>query len=276
MKIFEWITVATKELAGAGIGTAKLDAELILAHTIRKSRTWIHAYRDEEVTPHHRDIADARIALRVSRVPLAYITGHKEFYRRQFTVSPATLIPRPESEAIIETLKELLPDTAALPGFSKRLVDVGTGSGCLGITAKLEFPELDVTLLDTSRHALTVAEKNADRLAASVTTLRSNLLANYAPTADIIIANLPYVDTSWERSPETNHEPDIALFADQNGLKLIFELLEQTTSRLAPRGIVILEADPVQHQAIITKAKSCNLEHVITNDYAITFRKAVS
>ncbi len=273
MKIFEWVIDATKELAGAGIGTAKLDAELILAHTIRKGRTWIHAYRDDELSPHQQEIADARIALRVSRVPLAYITGHKEFYGRRFDVTPSTLIPRPESEAIIEMLKELLPSTTARPGFSKRLIDIGTGSGCLGITAKLEFPELDVTLADTSRYALKVAEKNATRLQAPVDILRSDLLKSYVMMPDIILANLPYVDTDWERSPETNHEPAEALFADNNGMKLIVELLDQTKSRLRSGGIVILEADPVQHDTIIVRAKTCQLEHVATQDYAIAFRK---
>lgn len=268
-----WISEATTELVGAGIGTAKLDAELILSHTLRKPRTYLHAHPDEEVDWRSQEIADSRLALRVDRVPLAYIVGHKEFYGRPFIVTPSVLIPRPESEAIIDTLKELLPATRALPGHNKRLVDVGTGSGCLGITAKLEFPELEVTLTDISAHALTVADKNAKALQADVATLKSDLLQNYVLQPDIIVANLPYVDESWERSPETNHEPREALFARSGGLKFINQLIAQAGDILPTDGFVLLEADPVQHEAIQTKARAHALNHTSTNGYCISFKK---
>lgn len=143
---------------------------------------------------------------------------------------------RPESEALIELLKEVMPKNEALiQERPLRLVDVGTGSGNLGITAKLLCPELDVTLIDASRHALTIAETNAESLHADVEALQSDLLSDYPFVADYIIANLPYVDPEWERSPETDHEPDSALFAANHGLALIFELIAQTkkSSRLA-------------------------------------------
>ncbi|MDB5165384.1 MAG: putative Modification methylase, HemK family [Candidatus Saccharibacteria bacterium] len=273
LTINEWVTQAMSELISAGIGTAKLDAELILSHTLRKGRTYLHMYRDEELPPRIEEIANSRLALRVDRVPLAYITGHKEFYGRRFIVNPSVLIPRPESEAIIDILKELLPNTKALPGHSKRLVDVGTGSGCLGITAKLEFPELEVTLTDISRHALTVAERNADALQADVTTLRSDLLKNYVLQPDIIIANLPYVDESWERSPETEHEPSVALFARSGGLGLINKLLVEASEILPTAGLLLLEADPEQHEAIQTKARSLGLSPLKIHDYCLALKK---
>jgi release factor glutamine methyltransferase len=154
-----------------------------------------------------------------------------------------------------------------------KLVDVGTGSGILGITAKLEHPELDVTLADVSRHALKVAEQNAHTLHADVTPVQSNLLANYPFVADIIVANLPYVDPEWERSPETDHEPALALFAQKNGLALIFELLLQTKTKLALGGTLILEADPEQHPAIQKEAIKNGLVHVETIEYGIAFEK---
>lgn len=273
MTIDTWIKQSTIELVGAGISTAKLDAELILAHTLRKPKTFLHAHGDEAVSERREEIADSRLQLRLDRVPLAYIIGHKEFYGRRFKVTPAVLIPRPESEAMIEVLKEIIPNTAALLGDIKRLVDVGTGSGSLGITAKLEFPELDVTLTDISRHALTVARSNAEALQADVTLLKSNLLANYIFIPDIILANLPYVDESWERSPETEHEPSEALFARDGGLALIKTLLIEASERLPQHGLLLLEADPEQHTRIITDAKKQGLSHLRTVDYCVALKK---
>lgn len=274
MTIQEWVKYATKELVGVGIGTAKLDAELILSHTIRKNRTWIHMYHDEELEPRAQEIADARLSLRLDRVPLAYIIGHKEFYGRRFEVTPSVLVPRPESEAIIDLLKELIPDTKSLLTGIKRLVDVGTGSGCLGITARLEFPELDVTLTDISKHALNVAEKNAARLGAEVTTIRSDLLENYYLKPDIIVANLPYVDINWDHSPELDHEPAEALYADDGGLLLIKRLIDQAAGILPKDGLLILEADPEQHEALMYHAKQRRLEHRLSRDYAVCLTKA--
>ncbi len=254
--IKDWLHAAAQQLAAHGIPTPRLDAEIILAHTLRKSRTFLHAHGDDRIEPRLIEIADARLELRGDRTPIAYIIGHREFYGRQFRVTPATLIPRPESEAIIDMLKDILPDTPSLLPQAKKLVDIGTGSGILGITAKLEHPSLDVTLLDISRHALAVATTNAKRLDADVTITPSDLLANYPLAADIIIANLPYVDSSWERSPETDHEPEIALFAKDDGLRLINKLIAQAPSHLSPGGYLLLEADPRQHARIATTGKT--------------------
>jgi len=258
MTIESWIRQATNELKEAGIESDYLDAEILLAHTIRHPRTWLHAHIDEALDDRQIEIANARVDLRKSYVPIAYIIGHKDFYGRQFKVSPATLIPRPESEAIIELLSQYLPDTQPLDTSiaSKRLVDIGTGSGCLGITAKLEHPELEVTLLDMSADALRIAEKNADLLSASVTIQKSNLLADYAFSPDIVLANLPYVDESWERSPETQHEPAMALFASDNGLKLVRKCFDQLSHRTNTGAVAIFEADPRQWDVIEKIAQS--------------------
>jgi len=274
MTIGAWLKKATDELADDLFESPRLDAEVILAHTMRRPRTYLHAHPDDELEERLENIANVRLELRKDRVPVAYIIGHKEFYGRRFTVNPSVLIPRPESEAIIESLKELLPGSQALPGHTLRLVDVGCGSGCLGVTAKLEFPELEVTLSDISRHALGVAKKNATTLDAEVTLLKSDLLQHYTLPPDIIIANLPYVDESWERSPETNHEPAEALFARRGGLALIEKLIEQAGGLLPKGGLLLLEADPVQHDAIQTKARTHDFEHLMTRDYCVAFRKA--
>lgn len=251
-----WLTYASQQLVKASITSARLDAELILTHTLRKGRTYIHSHGDEEIDIRYRDILDTRLALRLDRVPLAYIIGHKEFYGHRFKVTPSTLVPRPESEVMIDLLKEAMGQPQlALSQETRKLVDVGTGSGCLGISAKLEFPELDVTLLDTSRHALNIAEENAKRLSAEVTTLRSDLLQSYPFKADFILANLPYVGDGWEVSPETEYEPRDALYANNDGLALIYRLLGETPSRLAVGGTIFIEADLRQHEAITSFAK---------------------
>ena len=258
-----WLRDAAEEFASAGIASALLDAEIILAHTLRKSRTWLHAHSEDLLDPRVKDIANARAQLRLDRTPIAYIIGHKEFYGRLFKVTPSVLIPRPESEEIITLLKKHLPQDAA------SLLDIGTGSGCLGITAKLELPELTVTLADISRHALKVAEANAEALGAVVTIIKSDLLAGIPAPYDVVLANLPYVDEAWERSPETRHEPELALFADDGGLKLIYRLLEQLPAALTPSGIAHVEADPEQHAALIATAKKYSLSHIATSGYIV-------
>lgn len=268
-----WLENASQQLDDIGISSARLDAEIILAHTLRKSRTYLHAHYDDALDLRDQEIADTRLALRLDRVPIAYIIGHKEFYGRNFRVTTATLIPRPESESIITLTKQLLlPTIQRIP--STRLLDVGTGSGCLGITLKLEIPQLDVTLTDISQAALNVARSNAKSLHADVKTLKGDLLKDYPLIADIIVANLPYVDPSWERSTETDYEPETALFADDDGMALIAQLIDQSPASLASGGYLIIEADPEQHQPLITYAKSRGFSFVATDGYCLAFLKS--
>lgn len=267
--IAAWTHETAHMLRSADITSAYLDAEIILAHTLRKNRTWLHAHSDETIPPRILEIANARRDLRLDRVPIAYIIGHKEFYGRLFTVTPSVLIPRPESEAIINILKHL-PEIDT----KKSLVDIGTGSGCLGITAKLELSHLQVILSDISPHALAVARKNADRLQANVVTLKSSLLDRVPPRQDIILANLPYVDTAWECSPETKHEPNIALFADDGGLKLINQLIQDAKNTLSPKGYLLLEADSRQHARIITLCRENGLSPISQDGFVLAFVRA--
>ena len=250
MIISEWLKIATKSLKTANIPSARLDAELILANTLRKNRTYLHAHLDEEIDPRRFDIANARLDLRLDRVPIAYILGYKEFYGRRFTVSPSVLIPRPESEDLISLFLELTASEIA----EKVLIDVGTGSGCLGITAKLERSNLSVILSDISKPALNIAEKNANALNADVHIQQQSLLNGQLRPVDYIFANLPYVDKSWDVSPELKYEPGIALFAEDEGLKLILQLISQAPRCLTPEGLLFIEADPQQHNRIINEA----------------------
>ncbi len=274
MTIAMWLRQATNELADAMLVSPQLDAEIILAHTIGHPRTWLHAHGNDPLEPRHEEIANARLDLRLDHVPVAYIIGHKEFYGRRFMVTTHTLIPRPESEQVIELLLEAVsPHTALSPPETKRLVDIGTGSGCLGITAKLERPHLEVTLCDTSKFALDTAEKNAEKLGASVHCMVSNLLQDYPFTPDIVLANLPYVDETWERSPDTAHEPAEALFAPRGGLALIEKCFDELAHRMEYGGIAIFEADPRQWDTILPYAKKSGFEVAATREYAVSFVK---
>ena len=250
MIISDWLKTATKSLKNIGISSARLDAELILANTLRKNRTYLHAHLDEEIDPRRFDIANARLDLRLDRVPIAYILSYKEFYGRKFTVSPSVLIPRPESEDLISLFLELTASEIA----EKVLIDVGTGSGCLGITAKLERSNLSVILSDISKPALNIAEKNANALNADVHIQQQSLLNGQLKPVDYIFANLPYVDENWDVSPELQYEPEIALFAEDEGLKLILQLILQAPRCLTPEGLLFIEADPQQHNRIINEA----------------------
>ncbi|MBB1559324.1 peptide chain release factor N(5)-glutamine methyltransferase [Candidatus Saccharibacteria bacterium] len=264
MNISAWLDQAARQLREIGVDSARLDAELILANTLRKNRTYLHAHPESNIDPRRVDIANARLRLRLERVPLAYILGYRDFYGRRFTVSPQVLVPRPESEAIIELLKEL--------DVSGKLLDIGTGSGCLGITAKLKIPKLNVILSDISQPALRVARQNAEKFQADVALIKSNLLRAVPGKFDIIIANLPYVDRSWQRSPETNHEPALALFAKDEGLALIYQLIDQLPAHLSPGALVFLEADPRQHGAIIAYAGSRQLRHNLTRGFIVVLQ----
>ncbi len=264
MNISAWLDHAIKQLREIGVDSTRLDAELILANTLRKNRTYLHTHPENDIDPRRVDIANARLRLRLERVPLAYILGYRDFYGRRFTVSPQVLVPRPESEAIIELLKEL--------GVSGKLLDIGTGSGCLGITAKLEIPKLNVILSDISQPALRVAHQNAEKFQADVALIKSNLLRAVPGKFDIIIANLPYVDRSWQRSPETNHEPALALFAKDEGLALIYQLIDQLPAHLSPSALIFLEADPRQHGAIIAYAGSRQLQHKLTRGFIVVLQ----
>jgi release factor glutamine methyltransferase len=238
---------ATRKLTEAGIPTARLDTLVLLADTLKQDKGWSLAHPEHELTDEQSKLLNEQLAKRAKRTPLAYIRGQQEFYGRDFAVNPDVLIPRPETEQIIEQLKALAPKKGTL-------LDVGTGSGAIAITAALELPHLTVEACDISPAAMQVAKQNADALKAPISFFESDLLQNASGTYDMIAANLPYVDESWERSPETNAEPALALFAADHGLALIHELVNQAPNHLIKDGYLLLEANPRQHKAITESA----------------------
>ncbi len=208
--------------------------------------------------------------------PIAYKNGYQDFYGRDFIVTPDVLIPRPETEQIIDTILNLA-GKPYLPGVkpSKRvlppnptILDVGTGSGCIAITIKKELPEAEVYATDISEKALQIAQKNAQNHGVYLPFIISRLLDNVKFTPDVIVANLPYVDKKWDwlDKEALSHEPPIALYAADHGLKLIKELIDAASSKY-----LILEADPCQHQEIINFATKKGLQHLETRGFILTF-----
>ena len=209
------------------------------------------------------------------------LPNRQDFYGRDFIVTPDVLIPRPETEFIIDEVLKLA-GKSYLPGVKpeKRILpenltimDVGTGSGCIAVTIKKELPDTTVIASDISEPALKVAEKNAQTLGASIITIISHLLEKVktgtVPTPDVVVANLPYVDEDWDwlDKEALSHEPAIALYADDHGLALIKKLITEAAALKIKH--LILEADPCEHQAIIEYAKKAGFNHVETRGYTL-------
>lgn len=264
--IKQWIERATDALLAADIASASLDAGLLLADAFGKDRTWLLAHSDETIPHSFHESLERNLARRAAREPLAYIRGYKEFYGRNFAVSPDTLVPRPETETMIELLTPLVSD-------GEKLLDVGTGSGAIAITAKLDYPGLIVEAVDVSKEALVVMLQNTETFGLDINTYQSNLLQECGDTYDIICANLPYVDKTWDVSAETHTEPDLALYAADGGLELIKRLIKQATNHIPPHGYLLLEADPRQHDEIRTYGHDHSFDWYKTEDYIVVLQK---
>ncbi len=277
--INNWLVEAIPKLQKVGISSARLDAELILANSINKSRTYLHAHNNLLLNVDQTKTANSQLQRRTQHEPIAYIVGYKDFYGRKFIVTPNTLIPRPESEDFIEVLKKILPLNSIFyssddePTPNPQLIDVGTGCGCLGITAKLEFSSLDVLLIDISKEALLVAQQNANIHSVTVNCLNNDMLKNLTYKPNIIIANLPYVDETWEKSPDTGYEPHLALFADKNGLSSNELLIAQASEILKINCYLLIEADPSQQLILCKYAKKYNFKLISITGYVISFQK---
>ncbi|MGH7196219.1 MAG: peptide chain release factor N(5)-glutamine methyltransferase [Candidatus Saccharimonadales bacterium] len=264
LTLLKWLEWAQQALTKADITTARLDSQVLAAHVLGVNKAWLLAHPEHIIDAKTNKQLNAKLKQRLKRMPMAYVLGSKEFYGREFKVTPDVLTPRPETEQIITFLKDIQPTAG------QRLVDVGTGSGAIAITAKLEYPHLVVEACDISQDALGVARTNAKQLGAKVRFFTSNLLEKVRGPYDIIVANLPYVDAGWKRGTETNYEPSIALFAEDKGLALIKQLIDQAPAFLSLKGYLIIEADPRQHDDIIAYANE-HFTLVSHEGYALVF-----
>lgn len=235
---------AKTELQQLGIPaeSAALDAELLARHVLGWDRaTWL-ARRSEEIPPEFVRDYTAVVGRRKTREPVAYIRGTQEFWGREFRVTPAVLIPRPETEIIIEAVEPLLRERPTAV-----VVDVGTGSGCLAVTIALEHPHAIVYATDVSREALSVARDNAARLGTAdrIRFMEGAYLADAPSPVDIIVSNPPYVARSSAAAlpPEVReYEPHVALFgSDRDGLAEIGTIISEAARTLAPGGWLVME-----------------------------------
>jgi release factor glutamine methyltransferase len=255
----EWLEQATRLLDASGVPSARLDALILLEDATKKDRAYLLAHPEHPVHSSALYGLNKLLERRASHEPLAYIRGKSEFYGRTFMVDHATLQPRPETEAMIVLLR-----TLTLPK-QPRIIDIGTGSGILAITAKLELPNARVVATDISPAALVVAQKNAKLLKAAVTFHQGDLLAAvpaplFKMPCSLLLANLPYVPDSYVVNEAARHEPVSALFGGQDGLDLYRQLFGQLSTHRAT--YVMTESLENQHQVLAAIARQVHYHQI--------------
>ncbi|MEZ0326846.1 MAG: peptide chain release factor N(5)-glutamine methyltransferase [Fimbriimonas sp.] len=243
MKLSDWLTEAEGRLHSAGVEAARLEASVLAAHVLGVDRSWLFAHPQHEFN----DLAGEQVLQRRERrEPLAYILGWREFFGRRFIVNPAVLIPRQETETLVES-------ALRVSGAGAKLLDIGTGSGCIAITLKLERPDLNVIAIDVSPLALEVARHNAVELGASVEFLWSDLFERLADEQfDVIVTNPPYIGRHEDLMPEVrDHEPELALYGGVEGDELIQRLAREAAAYLSPDGWLLTEVGHTQAAGVV-------------------------
>ncbi len=252
----QWLKSATAQLLAAGIETARLDALVLLEDVTGKNRAHLLAHPELEITTEQQNTLQTLLERRLQHEPLAYIRGKTEFYGREFTVNQQVLVPRSESESLLELLSEY--------GDVGSVIDVGTGSGALAISAKIDHPAADVYGLDIDANCLAIARKNAAMHHAAATFLESDLLRGLKPNVlqspIAVLANLPYVPLKYPINEADQHEPTLALFSGRDGLDLYRELLDQLTAYENQTVILITECLESQ----LTALKGIVMDHGFT------------
>ncbi|MGN6591777.1 MAG: peptide chain release factor N(5)-glutamine methyltransferase [Terriglobales bacterium] len=239
MPVRRHLAEAAARLGAVGVPQPRLTAEVLLAHLLRRERGFLYAHPEQELTPGETAAFTALLQRRAAGEPLQYLTGVQEFHGRPFAVSPAVLIPRPETELVVAAALDLLTPEAAA-----RVVDVGTGSGCIAVTLALERPCATVIATDISPAALALARRNAAALGARVEFVESDLLAAAPGPFDLVISNPPYIaEGDWPalQREVRDHEPRTALLAGLAGTEIYARLIPQAHAALRPGGWLVLE-----------------------------------
>jgi release factor glutamine methyltransferase len=254
--IAAWLNAAAAALAGTS-ETPTLDAQVLLAHNLEKPRTWILAHPEVELNSGQANRFNTDLERLQNGESLPYILGRQEFFGLNFLITPEVLIPRPETELVVE---EALGWLRQHPGAC-RAIDVGTGSGCLAITLAVHLPNLHILATDRSWAALNVARQNAERHGVSncVDFLQADLLSAIQVTNSsfhLLAANLPYIPTeTLQDLPVYGNEPTLALDGGPGGTELIGRLLRQAPARLHPEGLLLLEIEYRQGQKVLQLAQ---------------------
>ncbi|PYK75299.1 MAG: peptide chain release factor N(5)-glutamine methyltransferase [Verrucomicrobia bacterium] len=267
MTVLEVLQATTAYFKKHDLESPRLNAEHLLAHVLRRKR--IELYLEFE-----RELAEAELAplrelvkRRAQGEPLQHLLGTVEFCGLTFLCDKRAMIPRPETEQLVEVLK------SEVRNRKSEIMDVGTGSGVIALCLAAEFPGAQILAVDISNDALALAQENAARLnlAERVRFLKSNLLENVEGVFDVIVANLPYVSTQERHtlSREVLHDPEVAVFASTRGDELVRELIAQAPSRLRPGGMLALEIGMGQSEALLSTLAEKNYRDISSKtDYS--------
>ena len=239
---------------------------MLLEDALNTNRTHLLAHPDINLTSEQQTLLSQQLERRATHEPLAYVRGHTEFYGREFIVTPAVLEPRPESEIMIELLLKQ-PNLPAEP----RVADIGTGSGALGITAKLELPRAEVDLLELDNKAIEVAKRNVISLTTGISVIQSDLLTNAPREYDILLCNLPYVPDNFHINEAAQREPHLAIFGGGDGLNLYRRLFQQVSRLLQKPLLILCESLPPQHEALLAVATAAGYSLQAEDDFIQVF-----
>lgn len=269
MSIEAWFTRALRTLGDANVATARLDCLVMLEDVLNTNRTHILAHQERELTEVQLKKLDTMIAKRARHVPLAYIRGKTEFYGRVFRINDHVLEPRPESETIIEMLLKYRPPQG------QPLIDIGTGSGALAITAALELPDNPVVATDIDDACLVVAKRNADKLNATLTFYHGSLLEalprHLGRTPATLLCNLPYVPDNFQINTAATHEPHHAIFGGGDGLELYRTLFTQLATTYPGPTHLLCESLPPQHDLLTSIAQVAGFHQAAEADFIQLF-----
>jgi release factor glutamine methyltransferase len=243
MTLKDALTSAVQHLDANHVGSPRLNAETLLMFTLACNRAYLYAHPEQDLTAEEESRYFEVIKERASGKPAQYITGHQEFWGLDFIVTPAVLIPRPETEHVVETVLEL-----ARANPRGTLVDVGTGSGCIALALASELPLAELHAVDISPAALDVAQANAARLEldSRVRFHQGDLLSSFPPDRqfDFVVSNPPYVGLAEPEKVQRQvreFEPQVAVFSGDTGLEVYQRLIPQARARLRPEGWLVME-----------------------------------
>jgi release factor glutamine methyltransferase len=238
----------------------KIEADLLLGHVLKQSREFLYMHPDKKLTPKQAAAFENMAMKRKKGMPAAYLLGYKHFYGLKFKVNRDVLIPRPETEWLVDEAARIIKRLRKQnPSKLIKIIDVGTGSGAIAVSiAKaVNDKKIQITATDISEKALLVAKANAKSNKVKINFKRSDLLAGVSGKFNIIIANLPYVPISDYKKllQSLKYEPKLALTDGTDDFVLISKLLKQAKNNLAPNGIILLETDPASIKLFKSKGK---------------------
>lgn len=247
-----WLNSAKARLA-AGVEEPRLEAQVMAGHLLERPRAWLLTHPEVELDENQTLALEQMLEARLAGQPLPYLLGHWEFFGLDFKVSPAVLIPRPETELLVETALDWLKRH---PG--RRAVDVGTGSGCIAVSLALHCPRIEVYAVDISRQALRVAFENVGlhQLEDRVHLWQGSLLTAARGPFDLLCANLPYIPSAKVNTlAVAAHEPRLALDGGEDGLDLVGALLADAPAVMAAGGLMLLEIESGQGESAVQLAR---------------------